>query len=141
MLFLIMAFTPRPNDLEEGVCFDNGSIWLQPRRPSGRREMAVSDDCCTTSVYYEPPPVYPDSAWDIPWLLIVPLIIFIAALILLYFLSSPDREKPKTLRQKMNEAIDELIESANLFDRKEAANALRQARADINDIIDKERIL
>ncbi len=97
----------------------------------------MSDDCCTTSVYYEPPPAYPDPAWDFPWLLIVPLIIFIAALILLYSLSTPIKEK-KTLRQKINEAIDGVTGNARLFKREEATNALLEARKKINDVLDKE---
>ena len=95
----------------------------------------MSDDCCTTSVYYEPPPVHPDSGLDIPWLLILPLIIFLAALILLYFLSTSGKDKPETPREKINKVIDELADNADLFERKEAAKVLQRARTRINDIL------
>jgi hypothetical protein len=97
----------------------------------------VSGDCCTTSIYYEPPLVHPDPGWDIPWLLVVPLIVFIGALIWLNSLSTPIKEK-KTPRQRINEAIDKLTENATLFDRKEAANVLQKVRIQINEIIDKD---
>jgi hypothetical protein len=99
----------------------------------------VSDECCTTSIDYEPPPPYPPDPLgvDIPWLLVLPLIILLVAIIFLWS-TAPATPRPvvKTPRQKINDALDALVRDAQLYQRPEVVGPLQEARKKIMEILD-----
>jgi len=77
---------------------------------------------------------------EIPWLLILPIILFIAALIWLWYLT-PATVKPaeKTLREDIEAIFNQLIQDANTFKRDEAVGPLTSAQRKVADALRKHK--
>jgi hypothetical protein len=99
-------------------------------------------DCCTTSVYYQPPPAVPppDPAAEFPWLLVLPLIIFLAAIIYIASLAPAAKPAEKTLREEINGVFDQISQEAALFKREQVIGPLAKAQKKIVDILDKRKL-
>jgi hypothetical protein len=97
-------------------------------------------DCCTTSVIYQPPPAPPpDPAADIPWLLIVPLIIFLAAIIYIASIAPAPKAVEKTLREEINGVFDQITQEATLYNRNQVIGPLAKAQKRIADLLNKHK--
>ena len=100
----------------------------------------MSDDCCTTSVYYEPrPPVVLDPVWDFPWLLILPIILFIAALIWLWYLT-PEKKEKKKVSEQIITIFNQASTDADAFTRPEVQRPLARVREKVLDVLKAENI-
>jgi hypothetical protein len=101
----------------------------------------VSDDCCTTSVYYEPPPSHPNWDWDIPWPLVLPIILFVAALIWLWYLTpEKKKEEKKTVTEQITAAFTQASNDADAYTRPEVQRPLARVRDKVLDILRAEGI-
>jgi hypothetical protein len=102
----------------------------------------VSDDCCTTLIEYEPPTpapaVLPDFGGEFPWLLIIPFLILVAAIIYLMTLPATKKDPPKTVKEQINSAFDAINQEANLYNRSYVIGPLEKARKKVIEILDKE---
>ena len=98
----------------------------------------MSDDCCTTSVYYEPPPPSPsDWDWDIPWPFVLPIILFAAALIWLWYLT-PKKEEKKSVSAQITAAFNQASNDADVYTRPEVQRPLARVRDKVLDILRAE---
>lgn len=98
-------------------------------------------ECCTTSVYYQPPPAVPppDPVADFPWLLILPLIIFIAAIIYIASIAPAPKAVEKTLREEINGVFDQITQEATLYNRELVVGPLAKAQKRIADLLNKHK--
>ena len=104
-------------------------------------ENTVSDSYST--IYYKEHPVHVtdfDDGVELPWLLILPLIILIAAIIYLMTLPPSKKDAPKTVREQVNGAFDQVNQEANLYNRDYVVGPLEKVRKKVIDILDKEDI-
>lgn len=96
-----------------------------------------------STIYYEERPAYvapPDIGADIPWLLIIPLLILAGAIIYLMTLPATKKDAPKTVREQINNVFDGINQEANLYNRDQVIGPLEKARKKVIDILDKEGI-
>lgn len=96
-----------------------------------------------STIYYEPRPAYvapSDIGADVPWLLIIPLLILAAAIIYLMTLPASKKDAPKTVREQVNGAFDAINQEATLYDRKYVVGPLEKARKKVIEILDKENV-
>ena len=100
-------------------------------------------DCCTTSIEYDPQPVYfPSSAGDdIPWLLILPFVILVAALFWLWYLTpEKKKEEKKTVTEQITAAFTQASNDADAYTRPEVQRPLARVRDKVLDILRAEGI-
>jgi hypothetical protein len=101
----------------------------------------VSDHCCTTSVYYEPPPSHsPDWDGDIPWIFILPIILFAAALIWLWYLTPEKKKETKTVSEQVTAAFNQASNDADAYTRPEVQRPLARVRDKVLEILRAEGI-
>jgi hypothetical protein len=102
--------------------------------------MALSD-CCTTSIVYQPPPPAPAGpVWEIPWLVILPLVLVLAFIIYLTSFTPAPKPVEKTLREEINGVFDQISQEASLFGREQVIGPLAKAQKKIVDILDKRKL-
>ncbi len=97
-------------------------------------------ECCTTSIIYDPPQADPPDApgQDSPWPLIIPLIIFIAAVIWLASLA-PKKEKKKVSEQ-ITTIFNQASTDADAFTRPEVQRPLTRVREKVLEVLKAEGI-
>ena len=100
-------------------------------------------ECCTTSIEYAPQPVYfPSSTGDdIPWLLILPFVILVAALFWLWYLTpEKKKEEKKTVIEQVTAAFNQASSDADAYTRPELQRPLTRVREKVLDILKAEGI-
>ena len=96
-----------------------------------------------STIYYEAHPTHvapSDIGADVPWLLIIPLLILAAAIIYLMALPASKKDAPKTVREQVNGAFDQVSQEASLYNRDQVIGPLEKVRKKVIDILDKEKI-
>ena len=96
-----------------------------------------------STIYYEERPTHvapSDIGADVPWLLIIPLLILVAAIIYIMTLPASKKDPPKTVREQVNSAFDQVNQEANLYNRDYVIGPLEKVRKKVIDILDKEDI-
>ena len=96
-----------------------------------------------STIYYKERAGYvapSDIGADVPWLLIIPLLILAAAIIYLMTLPASKKDAPKTVREQINGAFDQITQEATLYNRDLVIGPLEKARKKVIDILDKEGV-
>ena len=93
-----------------------------------------------STIYYEPPIAQRDPGVDIPWAIIIPLVLFIAVILYLISLTPAPKPVEKTLREEVNGVFDQINQEAALYHRDQVVGPLTKAQKKITEIFDKRKL-